>query len=168
LTYSLIMPLSHPLAGRNIRESYVTLCGGILAGLALLGLEASFVPVNDILSGGKKISGNAQTRRLGSLLQHGTILLDSDPELMFSLLRVPQEKFRDKLIAAAKDRVTSLRALLGREVPFAEAAAALAGGFRRALSLDFAPPASPSPAEESRARELAAEKFASRDWLFRR
>ncbi|MDR1862657.1 MAG: lipoate--protein ligase family protein, partial [Treponema sp.] len=76
ITYSLIMPLSHPLAGATITESYRVLCAGVAAGLGRLGVEAVFAPINDILAGGRKISGNAQTRRKGCLLQHGTVLLD--------------------------------------------------------------------------------------------
>jgi lipoate-protein ligase A len=168
LTYSLIMPLDHPLAGASIGESYAILCGGIVAGLSLLGVSGEFAPINDILAGGKKISGNAQTRRMGSLLQHGTILLDNDLELMFRLLRIPPEKNRGKLIAGARDRVTSLKAILGREVSFEEAAAVFAEGFRRALSLDFGSPApAPRPGEEERARELAAGRFSSPAWLQR-
>jgi lipoate-protein ligase A len=173
LTYSLIMPVSHPLAGGSIRDSYSLLCAGIIAGLARLGVEASFVPINDIVSGGKKVSGSAQTRRQNCLLQHGTILLETDVDLMFSLLKVPQEKLKGKLIADVKERVAGLENILGRVVSFEESALALARGFSEALSLDFSaaysgPAGLPSPAEDSRARQLAEEKFASPDWLRRR
>jgi lipoate-protein ligase A len=167
LTYSLIMPVSHPLAGDTIRDSYRLLCSGIIAGLARLGVAASFVPINDIISGGKKVSGSAQTRRQNCLLQHGTILLETDADLMFSLLKVSREKLRGKLIADVKERVAGLEYILGRAVSFEESARALARGFSEALSLDFSA-GSPDPAEDARARRLAAEKFASREWLCRR
>jgi lipoate-protein ligase A len=169
ITYSLIMPLGHSLAGPSILESYKTLCAGVIAGLGRLGVEALFAPINDILAGGRKISGNAQTRRKGCILQHGTVLLDLDPQLMFSLLQVPREKLRGKLIEDIKERVTSLNALLGRPVSFDEASAALAQGFKEALSLDFVSiETAPSPAEEERARSLGETKFASPEWLYRR
>ena len=211
LTYSITMPEGHPLAGRTIQESYRRLCAGIVEGLAILGVAARFVPINDIVAGDRKISGNAQTRRMGCILQHGTVLLDLDVDLMFELLRVPQEKMKGRIIADVKSRVTSLRAL-GSAVSFDGAAAALAEGFRRTLGLDFSdgdPPVEkpaapgdaglsgipaalpetrerpaalpgtpplpgrpvfrkPSPAEETRALELAREKFASPAWLYRR
>jgi lipoate-protein ligase A len=198
LTYSLIIPAAHPLAGQSIRESYETFCSGIINALALLGISSQFAPVNDVLTEGRKISGNAQTRRMGCILQHGTILLNLDVELMFELLRAPSEKIRGKLIQDVKDRVTSLNSL-GRIVSFDDAANALAEGFRRTLALDFAAPlqalsprealslsapppenfqalspgealslAMPTPAEESRAKELADSKFSSIPWLFRR
>jgi lipoate-protein ligase A len=171
LTYSIIMPDTHPLAGSGIQESYAILCAGIVEGLALLGVPSHFVPINDIIAGGRKISGNAQTRRKGCVLQHGTILLENDVDLMFELLRVPSEKIRGKLIQDVKERVTSLHTLLGRPVSFDEAADAFVEGFRRALSLEFcggADASLPSLTEDERARELAAEKFGSREWLARR
>jgi lipoate-protein ligase A len=170
LTYSIIMPLSHPLAGDSIRGSYRVLCAGIIRGLERLGIAAEFSPINDILAGGRKVSGNAQTRRMNTLLQHGTILLENDPALMFELLRVPPEKLRGKFIAAAEDRVTSLRRLLGRPVSFDEARDAMAGGFREALSLLYNSPLpeAPAPEEDARARELGSEKFSSPGWLYMR
>jgi len=71
------------------------------------------------------------------LLQHGTVLLDLDPEKMFSLLKVPAEKLKGRLIDDVKARVTSLRGLLGREVPFAEAASALRLGFAAAWGAEL-------------------------------
>ena len=172
ITYSLIMPQDHPLAGTSIMASYGRLCSGITAGLGLLGINAAFAPVNDIVAGGKKVSGNAQTRRQGCVLQHGTVLLDSDPDLMFELLKVPQEKMKGKLIQDIKSRVTGLYALLGRRIPFDEARDALVRGFRDALSLTYASgisgPSLPSAAEEARAAALAREKFGSEVWLRRR
>ena len=43
-----------------------------------LGIEASHKPVNDILVGGKKISGSAQCRNRDSIMQHGSIILSMD------------------------------------------------------------------------------------------
>jgi lipoate-protein ligase A len=168
LTYSITMAETHPLAGKTIHDSYGTLCSGIVTALELLGISARFVPINDIVAGDKKISGNAQTRRRGCVLQHGTVILGLDVDLMFELLRVPGEKTKGRIIGDVKSRVTGLNALLGRPVPFTEAADSLAEGFRRALSLDFTFPGGPEPEEEARARILAADKFASPGWLRKR
>ncbi|MDR3337483.1 MAG: lipoate--protein ligase family protein [Treponema sp.] len=167
LTYSIIMPVAHPLSGATIDGAYEHLSGGIIQALALLGVSSRFAPVNDILAGDRKISGNAQTRRMGCVLQHGTVLLDLDADLMFELLRVPSEKVKDKLIRDVKERVTGLKALLGRPVPYEAAEQALAEGFRRALALDYTS-AEPRPEEEGRAQLLAAEKFAAPAWLYKR
>jgi lipoate-protein ligase A len=167
LTYSIIMGLDHPLAGAPLEESYRIICGGIILGLKKLGAGASFSGINDIVAGGRKISGNAQTRRRSSLLQHGTVLLDDDTDLMFQVLKVPPEKTGGSLVKETAGRVTSLRSLLDREVSFEEAAAALGSGFAKALNLEYGETGI-LPQEEARARSLAAEKFSTREWLFKR
>lgn len=163
ITYSIVLPLDHPLATDDILESYRLICSGVVRGLGRLGVEASFEPINDVAAGGKKISGNAQTRRKGCLLQHGTVLLGLDPERMFSLLKVPTEKLKGKAIDEVKARVTSLRDLLGREVGYEEAAEALGRGCAEVWGADFEPRAL-SPVEEAEAGRLAAERFSNPGW----
>ncbi len=109
LTYSVIAPQS--VMPKGIRESYGLICGWVIAGLGMLGINAQFAPINDITVEGKKISGNAQTRRDGVLLQHGTILYSIDSSAMFSLLNVSKEKISDKAISSAHERVTSVCAV---------------------------------------------------------
>ncbi len=167
VTYSLAIPEGHRLAPRSIQDSYHLLCDGIVSGLGRLGITAEFVPINDIVSGGRKVSGNAQTRKRGCLLQHGTILLEVDVEKMFSLLKVPKEKALGKMIEDVKARVTSLSAILGRKVGFEEAQEAILNGFISSLDLECREE-SPSPAEIDTAQRLAKERFSTAEWLFKR
>ncbi|HOX92364.1 MAG TPA: lipoate--protein ligase family protein, partial [Spirochaetales bacterium] len=119
------------------------------------------------LAGGKKLSGNAQTRKQGCLLQHGTVLLGVDVDTMFELLKVPSEKLKGKLIQDVKERVSSLALALGRTVSYQEALAAFKAGFCSALHL--VPEASvPSQAELQRAASLATERFSSMQWIAKR
>jgi len=118
LTYSIVLSESHPSITKNILDSYGRICGGIIKGLNILGIDADYIPINDIVSNGKKISGNAQTRKFKTLLQHGTILMDVDVEKMFSVLNVPNEKIKDKLISNVKERVTSIKHILGKDISF--------------------------------------------------
>jgi lipoate-protein ligase A len=167
LTYSIVIPESHSLAYPSILDSYSLLCMGIIEGLASIGVRSSFAPINDIVHEGKKISGNAQTRKKHCILQHGTILIDVDVEQMFSLLKVPKEKAAGKLIADVKARVTSLAAILGTKPDFGALSKAIAEGFSRALDLELEPDQA-SNTEIEQAHILAKEKFSSQDWIFRR
>jgi len=162
VTYSIVMP---PPPGK-VLDSYKIIERGIIEGFKKLGIEAQYAGVNDIIVQGKKISGNAQTRKYGGLLQHGTILMDVDVDEMFSLLKVPEEKIRDKIIKDVKHRVTSLRHL-GIDIDFEELQKVLAEGFEKALGTRIY--------EESvdekilkKARKLEVEKYASRKWNYRR
>ena len=105
LTYSFITKI-YPA---NIIESYRSICEPVVTCLYDLGFEARFSPLNDITVENKKVSGNAQTRRNNVLLQHGTILLDVNVDKMFSVLKVPSEKIKDKIIQDVKERVMGLK-----------------------------------------------------------
>jgi lipoate-protein ligase A len=137
LTYSFVVPESHPDIPRNILKSYGRICGAVIRGLDHLGIKSVYAPINDILAGGRKISGNAQTRQVGTVLQHGTVLMDVDVEKMFSLLRVPNEKMKDKLIADVKQRVISLKHIMGRDVCFEDVSAAMKQGFEEEFDVEL-------------------------------
>jgi lipoate-protein ligase A len=167
ITYSILLPRKHRLAPEDILDSYKLLCGGIISGLAQLGIEAEFKPINDIVSGGKKISGNAQTRRHSCVLQHGTTLLDLDVEVMFSILKVPKEKISDKMIADVKERVTSIRDILKRDVEVEELRAALQAGFCEALDVELVK-GELTFEEKSTAKRLAQINYSTDKWNFSR
>ncbi len=89
-------------------ESYNLICDPVVMCINKLGFNAKFAPLNDIIVDDKKVSGNAQTRKKNILLQHGTILLDVNVEKMFSVLKIPSEKIKDKMINDVKARVMGL------------------------------------------------------------
>jgi lipoate---protein ligase len=105
LTYSFITKIFPA----DIEESYKLICEPVVMCINKLGFDAKFSPINDIIVKNKKVSGNAQTRRNNVLLQHGTILLDIDIDKMFSVLKVPSEKIKDKAIQDVKERVMGLK-----------------------------------------------------------
>lgn len=167
LTYSVVVPDKHPLAAGGIMESYRAICAGVIGGLAVLGIAAEFAPLNDVVAAGKKLSGNAQTRKLGCLLQHGTVLLGVDLDTMFTVLRVPNEKLKGKLIEDVRARVSSVSDMSGRTVGYDEAVRAFERGFASALG-GLGERSTPSSTELDRARTLAVERFANKSWIFRR
>jgi lipoate-protein ligase A len=158
LTYSFITK-QYP---RNIMESYRWICEAIVISINRLGFDASFVPLNDIVVKGKKVSGSAQTRRNEVLLQHGTLLLAVDVDKMFCVLKVPSEKLRDKIIKDVKERVTSLAG-----TTFDDMALSLKTSFATTFDAKLLPDTL-STEEISRARWLAERKFSSKEWNLRR
>lgn len=158
LTYSFITK-RYP---RNIMESYRWICEAIVISINRLGFDASFVPLNDIIVKGKKVSGSAQTRRNGVLLQHGTLLLGVDVDKMFCVLKVPSEKLRDKIIKDVKERVTSLAG-----TTFDDMALSLKTNFATKFDAMLLTD-NLSTEEISRARWLAERKYSSKEWNLRR
>ena len=61
-------------------------CVAVADAIGSFGLDACYRPMNDVEVGGRKVSGSAQLRRHGSVLHHGTIILDSDLDAMDAVL----------------------------------------------------------------------------------
>jgi lipoate-protein ligase A len=146
---------------QRIMESYEQVCEVIINALKDLGCEAKFSPLNDITVNGKKVCGNAQTRKNNTLLQHGTILLKVDVEKMFSLLNVPVEKLNDKEITDAKNRVA------GISKTFDQVSDSLKRSIKDVFGCDLVSHNS-SLEELELYQKNMDEKYSSENWTFRR
>ena len=73
-----------------------------------LGVPAVLEGRNDLLVEGKKFSGNAKLARHGKMIQHGTILLNSEMEVLGEALKINPLKFIDKATKSNRSRVTNL------------------------------------------------------------
>ncbi|MBN1684597.1 MAG: lipoate--protein ligase family protein [Gammaproteobacteria bacterium] len=163
VTYSFIAPIGYANIPEAILDSYQCICEGIVLGLKQFGINALFAPLNDIVVNHQKISGNAQTRRRGVILQHGTILLDVDIEKMFSLLKVPSEKLKDKMIQDVKKRVIGLNQLLKFPLTYSKTVDALIFGFEQALHGEFQE-GKVSSQELTQAQAYIRTKYANPNW----
>ena len=167
LTYSIVISESHPQIPSNIMNSYGRICGAIIKGLSCLGIVSEYVPINDITIGGKKVSGNAQTRKSKTVLQHGTVLTDVNVDKMFSVLLVPDEKIKDKLIADVRERVTSIKHVLGKELSFEKVSNAMKIGFEKEFDIDLIK-GSLTNEEIKLSKKFEKECFSSMEWNHRR
>lgn len=168
VTYSVHIPLALDLVPKKILESYEKICQGIIAGLALINLEAKFAPLNDIVLGGQKISGNAQTRKQGIILQHGTILKAVDVDKMFDLLKVPDEKMKGKLISDVKQRLTSIDLHSDAKFSFQDIVDTLILGFKQVFpEVEFYED-SLTDEEKAEVEKLASQKYSTKAWNYHR
>ncbi len=63
---------------------------------------------NDLLVDGKKFSGNAKLAKNGKIIQHGTILINSEMKVLSEALRINPLKYQDKAVKSVRARVTNL------------------------------------------------------------
>lgn len=185
ITYSVALPGGHPLVQGDIVSSYRQLSAALLRGLELIGLnahadkrldritEAEKGPVcfevpsdYEITADGAKLIGSAQVRKFDGVLQHGTLPLRGDITRIVDALAFPDDATREKIRARVVERATTLERVLGRVVPWEEAAAALREAFAAQFGLTFAE-AEPTPAEAARAAELVATTYANDAWTLR-
>lgn len=77
--------------------------------LATCNVHATLSPRNDLVIDNKKFSGNAKfIYRNTKLLQHGTILINSDLEMLEQALSVNHQQFTDKATPSVRSQVTNL------------------------------------------------------------
>jgi len=182
LTYSVIAPWAEPRVAGAVVESYRHLSEGLLRGLELLGLCARAdktyampdrdakgavcfeMPSNyEITVADKKLLGSAQTRKLGMVLQHGTLPLCGDITRICDVLRFESEEQRQLARARVAERATTVEAVGGRPVTWLEAAQALAQGFSEKLNLTL-DETELTAGEVRAAGQLLAEKYGSAAW----
>lgn len=150
------------------REVLARYAGGILAGLAELGISASFRGKNDLETGGRKIAGlGLYLDGQGGLLFHASVLADLDVAAMLRVLRIPAVKLGDKAVAAVEERVTTVSRETGEHWTAAELADVVATGFAKSLEVELVD-AHPGDAEQALAGRLEADKYHSQEWLSER
>lgn len=96
--------------------SFAYFTRAIVEVLADYGVGGEFNSRNDLEIQGRKFSGNSQYVKNGKILHHGTILFDSDLELITRALTVSQDKIQSKAIKSVRQRVTNLKEYLPKEV----------------------------------------------------
>jgi len=162
VTYSLTMK-EEDLPSRDYVMSFEYMARGVVEALRLLGYRAEFVPLNDVAIGGRKVSGSAQVRRGGAVLQHGTLLLSMDKGLAFRVLKVPAQKVAERGLDRPEDRVVTLRAL-GYQGGAEDVMKALVQGFSSSLGRKFTE-GDLTPLERRAAEDMAEKRYRSRAWL---
>jgi lipoate-protein ligase A len=104
-------------------DIYEIICSALIRAMDKMGLDAEFKPVNDILIKGRKVSGSAQKFEKNVVIQHGTLIVDCDFDMMFDVLRTKDRK------VGSREGMTSISRELGRKVAMDEVKAALIKGF---------------------------------------
>lgn len=162
VTYSIYAP-ADLVQGMTFADSYAFLDEWAVQGLKSLGIDATYVPLNDIASPTGKIGGAAQ-KRLGNggVLHHVTMAYDMDGDRMAEVLRIGREKLSDKGTKSAAKRVDPLRSQTG--LSRAEVIERLVDTFRGAHGLVDG---QLTAFELARAEELVATKFGTDEWLYR-
>ena len=81
----------------------------IVLALASLGVRAELSGRNDLECEGRKISGSAQAVADGRVLHHGTLLYDTDVDVMSAVLRAGREKLSHRAVGSHAGRVMNLK-----------------------------------------------------------
>lgn len=135
----------------------------IVKGLGKLGIAAEKTGRNDVQVDGHKISGNAFYKKDGACYHHGTLLIDTDKDLIGRYLTVDPAKLAMKGVDSVRARVGNLKDFKP-DITLDEVKGALREAFGEVYGLPVMQKAvSDFPAE---AVEEGALRFASEEWVY--
>jgi lipoate-protein ligase A len=119
---------------RNVKEIFEYLSTPPCETYQKFGIKASFRSENDIITdNGKKIAGEGGGDIGDSMVFVGGILMDFDYVTMSKVLKVPDEKFRDKIYKTMEANLTTMKRELGVVPPRNEIKKVLIENFERIL-----------------------------------
>lgn len=106
----------------QIEEVYRLFLAAPVAAHRAMGIEAFHRPVNDLQVAGRKIGGTGAALIGDAMVVVGSLLMDFDYKQMAHVLKVPSEKFRDKVYQSLNEYLTTIRRELGEAAPSREEA----------------------------------------------
>lgn len=155
LTYSIVISEKHEKVASSIRQAYFDLSKGIVRAYQLLGIEVDHAhepsskgrsnicfeqpAFYELVAKGKKISGNAQIRKRGILLQHGSIPLSMNVEMLFDLFQFPADQMKERKKQRFYERATTINAELGEKQSYERVRNAFQQGFSEILNIELEP-----------------------------
>lgn len=99
----------HTLLGQDDFMDFSKFTQPVLNVLHQFDIPAQLEGRNDLLVEGKKFSGNAKLARNGKMIQHGTILFDSNMDVLSDALKINPLKYKDKAVKSNRSRVINLK-----------------------------------------------------------
>ncbi|MHA2282458.1 MAG: lipoate--protein ligase family protein [Promethearchaeota archaeon] len=167
LTYSIVCPIKtlEVLGAKKVIDQFEIITQGIIFGLTNYGLqpEKDVIHCPAILLNGKKFSGNAQVRRKGYILQHGTILLDIDPELMYSVLKAPENVGKSRMVRSVRAKCIGIKNQI-ENYDEQKLLDSLEKGFQKSLGIELEE-GSFTRNEINLAEKLVKDKYSNIKWL---
>ena len=115
LFFQLILHRDNPAVPMGKEAFYRKFLQPIINVYRRLGIPAEYRPINDVIAGTRKISGTGVGEIGSCIVFVGNLIVDFNYEMMCKILKVPDEKFRDKVHKALVDNLSTIRHELGED-----------------------------------------------------
>ncbi|MHA2243679.1 MAG: lipoate--protein ligase family protein [Candidatus Hodarchaeales archaeon] len=113
LFYHIIAHIDSKIVPRQVSVFFSKLLEPVVQTYRYFNVKANYRPINDIIVKGRKISGNGAALLESAQVLTGNFILDFPRKEMTQILRVPSEKFRDKVYKSLETGITSFKDELG-------------------------------------------------------
>jgi len=184
VTYAVIAPTENQLSG-NVTQSYSEISKALKEGFSLMGVEVDLEKgelsvqhqrenVNPCFSSSsryelkynnKKIVGSAQVRRKNVILQHGSILLDSDQSRVADILPDLDDGDRERVRNFLSRKTIFINKIRNDRLSYSQAVDCLIKGVEQAWSSDeYYHVKEFEPEEKNMVNDLISTKYSTDNW----
>lgn len=164
--YQIVLHKDHPLAQGSRAAFYQRMLQPVADTYTDLGVPARYRPVNDVITAeGRKISGTGAATIGDYMVLVGNLIADFDYETMAHVLRVPDEKYRDKVFKSIQENLTTIRREIGRLPGWDEMVDPLIRRFEQVLG-PLEPAAIPQAVSDQ--VEALRPQFLNVEWLYKK
>lgn len=115
LFFHLILNKNNPIVPKRKETFYKKFLQPVINVYRRIGIPAEYKPINDLISGTRKISGTGVAEIGDCIVFVGNLIVDFNYEMMSKVLRVPDEKFRDKVHKTLVDNLTTIQREIGEK-----------------------------------------------------
>ena len=115
LFFQLIIQRDNPIAPKRIDAFYKKFLQPVIKVHRRIGIDAKYKPINDLVVENLKISGTGAAEIGDSIVFVGNLILDFDYEMMSRVLKIPDEKFRDKVKKTIEENLSTIQRELGEQ-----------------------------------------------------
>jgi lipoate-protein ligase A len=169
LFFHLILKRDNPIVPKRIDAFYKKFMQPVIDVHQRLGIEARYKPVNDIVVGHRKVSGTGAAEIGDCIVFVGNLILDFDYQTMSRVLKIPDEKFRDKVRKTIEENLSTITREAGKDVVSqwteADLNEMMAEEFQHLLGPMI--PTEKDPELIQKMKDVAAEMMQD-DWLYMR
>jgi lipoate-protein ligase A len=111
--FHLILKRDNPIAPKRIDAFYQKFLKPVIDVHHRIGIPAEYKPVNDLVVQNRKISGTGAGEIGDCIVFVGNLIWDFDYETMARVLKIPDEKFRDRIKKTMEENLSTIRLELG-------------------------------------------------------
>lgn len=166
LNYSICAP-KPPLSSLEFQQAlFRSAVDCAVTCLRILNLDSTQVPVNTVMVRGRKISGGAGAVRWGAVFYHGSILVATDLQIVWKVLRLERPSATAGFVQSTRVPVTSLNRELGKEIPLDRVKSALNNAFTRNFKARLVSGLA-TEQELHAVSKLVKEKYGNDEWNFK-
>ena len=115
LFFQLILHRDNPVVPIGKETFYRKFLQPVINVYQRIGIPAEYRPINDVIAGTRKISGTGVGEIGDCIVFVGNLIVDFNYEMMSRVLKVPDEKFRDKVYKTLMENLSTIRHELGQE-----------------------------------------------------